>query len=584
MVPAMHHVSPPHSPERRLLAPPYHGIAAPRAVPGMCRPLVQGPVTAWAAPAPQAGVYAQAPPHQQRLPHSPSRRGKVVAYVTTHSPTRQHRTLSPLTKSAAAVFASGLHQSALGTAAGLAAGGGSSSSRTATPPPVPAAAAATTAPPATAAPEGPPSLMAPSTAAPSTAASSVAAPAAACQARKLPVAHVAPLPSSPLAPPQRGDTSLSPLRDSRVRKVVNAPNVTSPEQSVGSRAVRASVSSDLDAASATSPRAQNTSHSLYSDSASLRESSASVLGEALMGSHCASDAAGPVQGSSAGPSGDWALLSDSEMIELAERVLHGMIVPALLRRLSRREIVSLLMARHEMGGGAACSTQGPSSCVEPKVKARTCFREALGSTSPGRGTGAAAPAQPLVQPSPWRDDPANWGDLRIVPPTMPELPNPWDGSHFVTARYLTAPGEREFLADSQAELRARSTKADGGSGDGTETQVRGQHEEQTAEDAAKVQFSERAQRLMRNEDTLKQLAQGAQRLLEKAKMEGAEKWEDSSLRDHYGLSRDWHAPCGRVSNAACPAEDTEEGTCDQAESTCRGRSLRRHDHPATAMP
>lgn len=215
---------------------------------------------------------------------------------------------------------------------------------------------------------------------------------------------------------------------------------------------------------------------------------------------------------------------------------------------------------------------------------------------------------------------------------MPELPNPWDAPHFVTARYLTSRSRdrredgrpQDYFADSQVEAQASSMKAPpafnwgalpgsghcctgpshcsgpaeeafghldsshrsrpdsshrGGHhghsdghfhGGGTESGDAHQASEELAEEVVFGQSSERAARLMRNEHTLKQLAEGAQRLLEKAKLQtDHEGWEDSHLRDHYDYRRGRSAHPGRLPSAACPAEDTEEGDYSQVPAYAR---------------
>jgi len=382
---------------------------------------------------------------------------------------------------------------------------------------------------------------------------------------------------------------------------------------------------ELDAsyASAPGPPAQATSDSLQFLHSSVE----------TIGSSRASD------GPTIGPYGDWALLSDGEMIELAERVLRGMVVPELLRRLSRREIISLLMAQHDMGVAVAPGSLGRSNCLESATKAGARPGDAAGGASLDRSTEVPAPPlrhqggyddlprsprpwgplppsppppPPVPAPSPaWRDD-SGWRhadevwrhDSFGVPPTMPELPNPWDVPHFVTARYLTSRGRdrgqevnlQDYASQPAGETQASASKASPdwgalpGSGhrsgladeaahvdsDRYGPPASGSHSGRTnssrldpgpdrvelvkdlREEVLLEQSSERAARLMRNEDTLKQLAEGAQRLLQKAKLETNGGWEDSNLRDHYDVKREKQTLSGRLPNAPCPAEDTED--------------------------
>lgn len=61
------------------------------------------------------------------------------------------------------------------------------------------------------------------------------------------------------------------------------------------------------------------------------------------------------------PTSSWAYLSDEEMHELCEQVLHGLVAPSLLQRLSRRELVSLLAAQMGQEGKEDGSQASPIS-------------------------------------------------------------------------------------------------------------------------------------------------------------------------------------------------------------------------------
>jgi len=275
----------------------------------------------------------------------------------------------------------------------------------------------------------------------------------------------------------------------------------------------------------------------------------------------------PILGPAVGAYGNWALLSDSEMVELAERALRGMVVPELLRRLSRREIVSLLMAQQEMGAGSTSGAVGPSAnAMEARQKAAARPGDVAGGGSPGRldighPTSAAAPGRHWESPAPSRTAslaaPASWaGDppYGLPPPTMPELPKPWgqEGPRFVTARLLSSPPSekpcwlQESMDSTQAELTTALAKAQSALG-WSQQLAKTSNNSESLNEHMRVVFDERAQRLMRNEDTLKQLAEGAQRLLQQAKLEGAERWEDAKMQDSFPLRRDARQSRSRTS-------------------------------------
>lgn len=69
------------------------------------------------------------------------------------------------------------------------------------------------------------------------------------------------------------------------------------------------------------------------------------------------------------PSSDlhWIYLSDEQLLEVAERALHGLIAPPLLRRLGRREVVGLLLAHRAMESKEASHLMEPETTIGPRV-------------------------------------------------------------------------------------------------------------------------------------------------------------------------------------------------------------------------
>jgi len=210
---------------------------------------------------------------------------------------------------------------------------------------------------------------------------------------------------------------------------------------------------------------------------------------------------------------EWAFLSDSEIQELAERRLRGLILPALLQRLSRREIISILLAQSDLaalprtdsadaGAGAAEEAAGARA---PEATAPK-FGSAEKSIVQGSGSPPAEPKWP------WRAAPAaTWADdvvpLCSTPPAAHELPN------------LSAQAP---LDDAQLQLAAALAKADAALAR-NESACKSDRESASApairSDDLPLQSDERVQRMMKNEMTLKHLADGAQHLLLQAKME-----------------------------------------------------------------
>jgi len=71
------------------------------------------------------------------------------------------------------------------------------------------------------------------------------------------------------------------------------------------------------------------------------------------------------------PESSWAYLSDTEMLQMAERVLHGVVSPDLLRKLGRRQTVDLLVAhlsqKHSRGSSTSICAAGSGKALDSSV-------------------------------------------------------------------------------------------------------------------------------------------------------------------------------------------------------------------------
>lgn len=451
---------------------------------------------------------------------------------------------------------------------------------------------------------------------------------------KAPLVHVAPLPSSPSTVPQSGDTSLSPLRGSRVRRANEdgssehlssdaMPNASQPTRAQSAlddqtylRVSKASTSSPSGASfggafpgGSLAPTAKGSDVvrrplvewgasrvipvvpsrnvdygcDITDGSAQITASSGNWIAEGpcvtVDIAQTNSDGAGKTEStratcdSACSPNAaalgyrdpGWVFYSDAEMIEFAERTLCGVVAPTLLRRLTRREIVTLVMAQLDMSPSGTPVATSPSDATQtfqtglaasektlPLALGR--FGEARPGDAAGGGGGAIAKSAlaaipPDEQPPPISEQAEKLMALPcaieppsavVSPPMMVEMGNPWlpqerfDSPQSELVRALakaesalafgTTTSEPPVVAIPPMSLPVTQSSAGGG-----KSAVPSKDFPTYEESQGNLVQEERTKRLLRNEDTLRQLAEGAHRLLIQAKIEGTQRWEDSSV-------------------------------------------------------
>lgn len=283
------------------------------------------------------------------------------------------------------------------------------------------------------------------------------------------------MPLTPLTPTgqsRQREVSLSPLRDDRVRRAPTVGKSLSPPR-CRTRAPLQQASQDLN---------DNLGRS------SGRYGAASVSDAGL-----------------AVPYENLAVLSDSELATFAENALQGMVAPELLQRLSRPEIVSLLVAQLDMCTRCSVADAGRSNSVEPQK---------VSLARPGDAAGGGSPALPVARALSSLRHTASHEQLPRSAVLAP--PGSWSG-----AGPSPSPPSAARLPKDAHQLRQRDALKEHLCGD-----LQIEPSEDAASELLHMQFSERVQKLLRAEDTLRQLAKGAQRLLQQAKGSSQENWPE----------------------------------------------------------